>query len=76
MLEAGSQFDLALEAFGTERDGQFRMQDLQGDRTVVPDIMGQKYSGHAATPELALNAVAIGEATLEPVAKIYHSNLS
>jgi hypothetical protein len=65
MLEAGSQFDLALEAFGTEREGQFRMQDLQGDRTVVPDIMGQKYSGHAATPKLPLDAVAIGKAAPE-----------
>ena len=76
MLEPGGNFDFLLEALGAERDGQLRMQNLQGDWTVVPEIVGQKHGGHAATTELALNAVAISEATLEPVAKIYHSNLS
>jgi hypothetical protein len=36
------------------------MQDLQRDRLVVPKIVGEKYSSHAATPKLVLEAVALG----------------
>jgi hypothetical protein len=75
-LETGRELDFALEALGTERGGQFRMQDLQGDWAVVPEIVGQKYGGHAASPELALDAVAISQTWLEPLAKICHSSLS
>ena len=65
MLEPGSESDLALEPLGTESSGQLRLENLQGDRTVMPKIVGQKYCSHATTPELPLEAIAIGKAAPE-----------
>ena len=65
MLEPGSELDLALEALRAERGGELRVQDLQGDRTIVPEIVGEKHRRHATTAELALDAVAIGQAAPE-----------
>jgi hypothetical protein len=65
MLEPGSEFDLALEALRAERGGEFRVQDLQGNRSIVPEIVGQKHGRHATTPKLPLDAVAIGKAAPE-----------
>ena len=73
MLEPRSEFNLALEAFGAERGGEFRAQDLQGHGAVMPQIVGQENSGHTTTAEFALDTVAISQAALEPVAKICHS---
>jgi hypothetical protein len=44
---------------------QLGMEDLQGDRTVVPDVAGQVDRGHAAAAELALEYVAVGQGDLE-----------
>jgi hypothetical protein len=41
------------------------MQDLQRDRPVVPKVVGEIHSGHAATPKLTLDAVAIRKAAPE-----------
>jgi hypothetical protein len=46
--------------------GQLRMEDLQGDGTIVPEVAGQIDCGHAATAELALEQVAVGQGGLEP----------
>ena len=46
------------------------MQDLEGDRTVVPEIMGEIHGGHAATPELPLKPVAVSQATLKVLGKV------
>ena len=73
MLEAGDRFDLALEALGAERLGQLRMKHLEGDEPLVPEVDREEDRGHAASPELTLNAVAISQAALEPVARICHS---
>jgi hypothetical protein len=41
------------------------VEHLERHVTFVPEIMGQKYGCHAATPKLTLDAVAIGEAAPE-----------
>ena len=65
MLEPGSEFDLALEALGTECSGKLRMKDFQSNRAVVPEVVCQKDGSHATTPKLPLDAVAIGKAAPE-----------
>ena len=52
------------------------MENFQGDRAVVPEIVGEKYGRHAPTPKLALDAVAISQPCLEPFGEICHSNLA
>ena len=61
MLEPGGEADLALEALGAERGGELGEQDLERDRAVVPEVVGQVDDGHAAAPELALEGVAVRE---------------
>jgi len=41
------------------------VENFQSDRTVMPKIAGEENGGHAATPKLTLDAVAIGEAAPE-----------
>jgi hypothetical protein len=54
MLEAGCDLDLLHKALGAERMGQLLVQDLEGDRPIVPEIARQVDGGHAAPAEFAL----------------------
>ena len=65
MLQPGGELDLALEAFRAERVSQVRMQDLERNRPVVTQILGEKDSGHAASPQLALESIRLAERRLE-----------
>ena len=44
------------EPLGAERGGQLRAQHLEGDRPVVPEVVGEVDRGHAAAAQLALDA--------------------
>ena len=70
MLEPGGEADLALEALGAERGGELGMQDLEGDRPVVAEVVGEVDRGHAAAAELALDRVAAGESCLQRCASV------
>ena len=67
MLEPGSEFDLALEAFRTDRLCQRRMEHLECDGTFVPEVLREVNGGHAPSPELALDEVAVGQSGLEAI---------
>jgi hypothetical protein len=54
MLQAGGDLDLLHKALGAERMGQLLVQDLEGDRPIVPEIARQVDGGHAAPAEFAL----------------------
>jgi hypothetical protein len=61
MGEPSGELDLAEEAVGTEDGGQLGPKDLEGDRAVVLEVLGEIDRGHAAAAQLALERVAIGE---------------
>ena len=61
MLQLGGEADLALEAVGAEGEGELGEEELEGDRAVVAEVLGEVDDGHAAAPELALDGVAVGE---------------
>ena len=65
MLQPGGELDLALEALGAERGGQLGVEHLERDRPVVAEVVGEVDRGHAAAPELALDAVAVGQGRRE-----------
>ena len=46
---------------GPSAGGELGVKHFQGDRPVVAEVMGQVDRGHAAAPELALEAVAVGK---------------
>ena len=43
----------------SEADGELRVQHLQGDRPVVPQVLGEKHGCHTAPADLAVDPVAI-----------------
>ena len=43
------------------RAGQLGVEDLEGDRAVVAEVLREVDRGHAAAAELADEAVAVGE---------------
>jgi len=55
--QPGGELDLALEALGTEGQGQLGMEDLERDRALVPDVTSQVYRGHTAASQLALEGI-------------------
>lgn len=61
MLQAGREPDLALESLGADREGDFRKQHLERHGSVVTRFMREVHRRHAATPELALDAVSLAE---------------
>jgi hypothetical protein len=69
MLQPRGELDLSKEALGPERHCQFGVQDLERDRPVVLQVLGEEHRGHAAAPELALKRIAVGERGLQRVEK-------
>jgi hypothetical protein len=67
VVETRSQLDLPKEPLGAQRLRQLGMENLQGDRTVVPEIASEVDRSHAAAPELALDDVAVGQGGPETV---------
>jgi hypothetical protein len=61
MLESGGEVDFAPKAIGAQDGGQLGAEDLQGNRAVVFEVLGEVDRGHPAAPELALDRVAIAE---------------
>jgi hypothetical protein len=61
MLKPGGEPDLALKAFRPQIGGELRVEDLQRDRAVVPEVIGQIDRRHAAPAELALDPVTVAE---------------
>jgi hypothetical protein len=59
VLESRCQADLTLEPLRAEGGGEFRAQHLQGDLPVVLEVISKEDRGHAAPPQLTLEAVAV-----------------
>ena len=67
MLQAGGDPDLLEESLGSERGGELGAEDLERDGPVVPEVVREVDHGHAAAPELTLDAVPIGQGGREGV---------
>ena len=63
-LESGEP-DFPKEALPPQRRGQIRVEDLEGDKTVVLQVTGEIDRRHPAAAELALDRVAAGEGGLQ-----------
>ena len=51
MGEPGGDADLAEEALGAHRGGELRVDHLEGDGPVVPEVVGEVDGGGAAAAE-------------------------
>ncbi len=65
VCEAGRDFDLLEKPFRAECRGQLGLQDLDGDFAMMLEVLGEVDRGHPATPQLALEGVALGEGCAE-----------
>ena len=72
MLEPRGEADLALEALGAQGMCEIGMEDLERDRAVMPEVLGQEDGRHPAPAELALDHVA-GKRGLESGAQVRQS---
>jgi hypothetical protein len=61
VLQLGGGGDLLHEPLGAEDGSQLGFQDLDRDLAIVLQVLGEVHRGHAAPPQLALDAVALGE---------------
>src|SRR6186997_277312 len=64
--------DLPLESLGAEGGGQFRVEELEGDRPVVAEVLGQPDRRHPPAAELALQRIAVAEALAQCGDRVGH----
>jgi hypothetical protein len=74
MLEPGGDLHLAREAARAHGGGDLGPQDLQGDLPVVLEVLGEIDGGHAALPELALEAIAVVKGGLQLGERLGHGD--
>jgi hypothetical protein len=61
MLQLRGRADLLEESIGAEQRCQIRMQHVQGDAAIVPDIVREPDRGQASGAELALDDVSVAQ---------------
>ncbi len=72
MLQVGRGPDLAQEPLGADHGRELGPHELDGDLAVVPQVLGEVDSRHAALAELALEAIAFGQRGGEAGAGLVH----
>jgi hypothetical protein len=61
VLQRRGGLDLDHEPLGPDHRGELGPEDLDRDFAVMLEVLGQIHRGHAAGPQLLLDAVAVGE---------------
>ena len=61
MLQPCGDADLAQESLGAHRGGELRIEDFDGDRALVLEVLCEVHRGHATGTKLPHNPIAIGE---------------
>jgi hypothetical protein len=74
MGELRRGLDLTHEALATERSRDVRPHHLDRHRPVVLEVLGEIDGGHGARPELALDAVAVGESRGQALQGVGHAS--
>jgi hypothetical protein len=72
MDQTGDEVDLALEPFEAKRCPDLGVKHLEGDLSFVLEIVCEVDRGHTTAPELALEAVSIGEGVPKFVERDWH----
>jgi hypothetical protein len=75
VLEPGGELDLAEKALGAEGAGQLGVEHLEGDGAVVAEVLREVDGGHAATSELADQAVTVGQGVAQSVRRLTQAGL-
>ena len=65
VLELGDELDFTQKALCAECHAQLGIEHLDGDVTVVAQVLGEKHRGHAAAADLSFEDVAVRECARE-----------
>ena len=60
-MQLGGEPDLSQEALASHRGGEFRTENLDGYRPVMPEVAGEVDGCHAPAPELVFDVVPLAE---------------
>jgi hypothetical protein len=71
VLECRCDLDLAEEPLATESDRQLGFEQLDGDASVVLQILGEKDDSHASMAQLSLEPVSIANRRREPLEELH-----
>ena len=63
MLKPRGETDLPEKPVTAEAQGELGVQRLERNRTIVPEIPCEVHRRHPASPELALDGVAVAQGT-------------
>ena len=72
MVQVGGGRDLAQEALGPEGVDQLGTEHLYGDLAIVLEVVREIDRSHPACAKLAVEAVAIGQGTLQSGLEVGH----
>ena len=70
MPEPGGDPDFLEEPLRPHCRRQLLVQHLEGDRAIVPEVLGEVDGRHAPAPELPLDRVALRESSAQAVRQI------
>jgi hypothetical protein len=71
MLQVRGDANLAEKPLAAEHRGQLRIENLQGDAALVPDVAGEVDRGHPAASDLALDRVTAGQGDRERLERVH-----
>jgi len=70
VLQPGAEPDLAEEPVGAQHLSQVGMEDFEGYRPIMLEVVRQENRGHTAAPQLAVDPVAVGQRRLKAIQQI------
>ncbi len=76
MVEVGGDLDLAEKPLGSQCCSEFGAENFDRHLAVVFEIVGEVDRRHAASTDLFLDGVAVGEGGFETVEKLGHCVLA
>ena len=64
-MQVGGDLDFVEEALRAERRRELRLEHLERDLSAVLQIVSQVHRGHASLAEYSLDAVSVGQCSLQ-----------
>jgi hypothetical protein len=75
VLEPCGELYLTLEALGAQRFGNLSVQDLERDRTVVPEVVGEVHDSESPPTEFLVEAVAVLQGDEERIVRCQNASI-
>src|SRR5512141_1024455 len=67
MLKVRSELDFLEKPFRPKHGGELRRQNFYRHPSMMPDVLGQIYSGHSSRTDLAFDAIPVTKRSRKPL---------